>query len=91
MGNDPLLLPLPSPESLLELAELYRDDSAVGDVDVPPPDPPPLLAPLTPLDTSDQCRGRGHDGEMGLGSSYNMQKSSNMMDNGKFDMLNPIF
>jgi hypothetical protein len=52
LGNDPLLLPLPSPESLLELAELYRDDPPVHDVEAPQPEPPPLLAPLTPMEPS---------------------------------------
>ena len=93
-GNDPLLLPLPSPESLLELAELYRDDPPVGDVDVPPPEPPPLLAPLTPLEqnaasNSDHCR-RGHDSDINLNSQYNMQRNNNsMVENSKFPFLFP--
>lgn len=67
LGNDPLLLPLPSPESLLELAELYRDDPPSHEVETPQPDPPPLLAPLTPMEpsvnsTQDNCvSSRGHD------------------------------
>ncbi|ODN02314.1 Protein ovo, partial [Orchesella cincta] len=66
LGNDPLLLPLPSPESLLELAELYRDDPPAHDVETPQPEPPPLLAPLTPMEpsvnsNSEHCVSRGQD------------------------------
>lgn len=83
--HDPLLLPLPSPESLLELAELYRDDPPVHDVEATPPEPPPLLAPLTPMEpngnsTLDHCLApRGQDNR-NLNSQY-MNRNNNAMDN----------
>jgi hypothetical protein len=81
LGNDPLLLPLPSPESLLELAELYRDDPPVHDVETPQPEPPPLLAPLTPMEPSgnnnqEHCI-KNNDGRSN-GSSQFAVRNSNM-------------
>ncbi|CAL8115926.1 unnamed protein product [Orchesella dallaii] len=76
LGNDPLLLPLPSPESLLELAELYRDDPPAHDVETPQPEPPPLLAPLTPMEPSvnsnpEHCsRGQDVNNRNNVGSQF---------------------
>jgi len=91
LGNDPLLLPLPSPESLLELAELYRDDPPAHDVEPPQPDPPPLLAPLTPMDPQnpEHCisSNRGSDGHRNFSNNNNshfIPRTSNAssVDNG---------
>lgn len=93
LGNDPLLLPLPSPESLLELAELYRDDPPAHDVETPQPEPPPLLAPLTPMEPSvnssqDHCVvSRSQDvkfdvnGRNNVSSQFITRNTNSLLDN----------
>ncbi|XP_021954042.1 zinc finger protein 8 isoform X3 [Folsomia candida] len=83
LANDPLLLPLPSPESLLELAELYRDDPPAHDIDAPQPEPPPLLAPLTPMEpsasnSSDHCAVKNENHRNNLNSQFAVRSSNNL-------------
>ncbi|CAG7823388.1 unnamed protein product, partial [Allacma fusca] len=88
LGNDPLLSPMPDPESLLDnLAEFYQDDQPVHDIESPQPDPPPLLAPLTPMEpngtpNSDHCIGnnRGHDSRLNQ-FIPRQQNNSSLVDN----------